>query len=146
MLRVPWAVRASLAAPASRARKFRKATKLFLEEIPPLNKEKSKSSVSNPTHHHCRSLAVPGAACGLTGSLFSLLQPSPCCPSSAGPMARVQSLTPASHLQGVFLQHCLYLSVFLLYFCGSPVAVPPCPALDGAARQLQEGVRDPVVG
>lgn len=107
----------------------------------PLNKEKSKSSISNPTPHRCRSQAVPGVAFGLTGSLFSLLQPSPRCPSSAGPMALVQSLIPASHLQGVFLHHGLYSSAFLPYFCGFPVAVLPCPVLAGAARQLQEGCR-----
>lgn len=136
VLRVPWTVRARLVVPAPR--RLRKATKIFLEGIPPLNTEKSKGSVGSPAHHpqvsgHAR------AACGKRSSWFSLLQPSPCCPSSAGPVALVQSLTPASHLQGGFLQHGLYLSVFLPYSSRSPVAVPPCPALDGAARQLQAG-------
>ena len=57
MVRVPWGVRAGLAVPASRARRFRKATKILLGEIPPLNKDQSKSS-SSPTCHHSRSLTM----------------------------------------------------------------------------------------
>lgn len=58
------------------------------------------------------------------------------------------SLGPASHHQRVFLRHlawsvCVNLSPL---FWGSSVPIPPCPALDGAARQLQAVVWDPAVG
>lgn len=111
VLKVPWTVRARLEVPAPR--RFRKAPKIFLGRRQPSNKEKSRSSISHPAHPLCRSVATPGGCCGFTGRLFPLLQPSPGCPSSAAPMASVQRLTPAPHLQGAFLQHGLYLSVFL---------------------------------
>lgn len=95
-----------------------------MEEFkPPLNKEKSTSS---PTHHHCSSLATPGAAWGLTGTLFSLLQPSPL-PAHGLAAEPFSSITSP----GSFSPHGLYLSVFV-----PCLGVPwPCRAPDGAGRQ-----------
>lgn len=167
VVRVLRGMKAGLVVLASGPWTFRNTTKTLLGEIPPLNKDQSKSSSSssNPARHHSRSLAMLVRAGITVGSspwvdgqfarsapAISLLQPvgrwAVCSQCSshllAAPAPLVPwpwcSLTPASCLQRVFLQHLVW-SVFIIFstlFWGSLVPMPPCPAqtlLPGSCRQ-----------
>lgn len=127
MLRVPWAVRARLAVTAPR--RFRKATKIFLEGIPPLNKEKSKGSMGKPAHHPCRSLAMPGAACGLTAVCFHCSSRLLAAPALLAPWPWCKALLQHHISREFFLQHALYLFSFSRLFLRVLVgrATVPCP-------------------
>lgn len=128
VVRVPWGVRARLAVPASRAQRFRKASKILPGEIPPLKKDQSKSS-SNPTCHHSRSPAMPARAGITVGSRLRV----------DGQFARIApaiSLLPQLRrfhgLGAVLVQHHITSEFFSSTLHGLYVLIFPRPVLGGS--------------
>lgn len=143
VLRVPWTVRARLVVPAPR--RLRKATKIFLEGIPPLNTEKSKGSVGSPAHHpqvsgHAKSSLWEEEQLVFIAPAISSL-PQLCWSRGLGakPHSSITSPGRFSPTRTVFIS----FSPLFQPVPGGRAAVP-CPRR--CCQAAAGGVRDPAVG